>query len=188
MHQPRSLPLYGFYDTRHTMKNNRIRVLLIMITILLNLGCDQSTKYLAREELKGEDPIHVVGDLFILVYAENEGAFLGFGSSLPSFLRTVAFRLIPVIFLLAFLYYIIRNTQFTLAESLFSAFIIGGGVGNLLDRLRFDGVVSDFMHFGVGSIRTGILNMADLSITLGVIGLLVTYIIAARPRHRHEQP
>ena len=50
--------------------------------------------------------------------------------------------------------------------------IIGGGVGNLLDRLFHDGHVIDFLRIGVGGLRTGLFNLADAAIVLGLIGLL----------------
>lgn len=162
------------------MKQNSIRIILILILIGINIGCDQGTKHVARAQLRGETPHYFLGGAFVLLYAENEGAFLGFGSALPPLVRTIIFRFLPIGFLLAFLFYVIRNSTMSFVESIFCACIIGGGIGNLLDRLRFDGVVSDFMNFGIGSMRTGILNMADLSITIGVFGLLIYYIVTHR--------
>ena len=55
--------------------------------------------------------------------------------------------------------------------------IIGGGISNIFDRILFSGFVTDFMNFGIGSLRTGILNFADMSITFGAILLIfVQYI------------
>jgi signal peptidase II len=48
------------------------------------------------------------------------------------------------------------------------ALIVGGGVGNLIDRLNA-GVVRDFIDIGIGSIRTGVFNLADLAITVGTV-------------------
>jgi signal peptidase II len=53
------------------------------------------------------------------------------------------------------------------------ALILAGGLGNLIDRVCRNGVVIDFLNLGVGSMRTGIFNMADMAITTGVIILLV---------------
>jgi signal peptidase II len=50
--------------------------------------------------------------------------------------------------------------------------IIGGGMGNLCERLFNEFNVIDFMNFGIGAIRTGILNVADLSVTFGIVALL----------------
>jgi signal peptidase II len=51
--------------------------------------------------------------------------------------------------------------------------IIGGGISNIFDRILFGGYVTDFMNFGIGSLRTGILNFADMSITFGAIVLII---------------
>ena len=51
--------------------------------------------------------------------------------------------------------------------------IIGGGLGNLIDRLSNDFRVVDFINFGIGNVRTGILNVADMSVTFGVIFLAI---------------
>jgi signal peptidase II len=47
--------------------------------------------------------------------------------------------------------------------------IVGGGVSNLIDRLRYGGYVVDFLNVGIGSLRTGIFNVADMAIMAGVI-------------------
>ena len=55
-----------------------------------------------------------------------------------------------------------------------------GGLGNLIDRLRFDGVVTDFLNVGVGSLRTGIFNVADAILMLGMFVLVIGW------SRRHE--
>jgi len=59
--------------------------------------------------------------------------------------------------------------------------IIGGGLGNLFDRLLYDFHVVDFINFGIGSLRTGILNVADMSVTFGVF-FLVIYTLKAKKK------
>lgn len=54
--------------------------------------------------------------------------------------------------------------------------VLSGGIGNLLDRVLHDGRVIDFMNVGIGSLRTGIFNMADVCITIGV-SLLVLEVL-----------
>jgi signal peptidase II len=51
--------------------------------------------------------------------------------------------------------------------------IIGGGIGNLTDRLFNEFTVIDFMNFGIGKIRTGVLNVADISVTFGIIIFII---------------
>ena len=51
--------------------------------------------------------------------------------------------------------------------------ILAGGLGNIIDRVMYHMRVSDFLNFGIGSLRTGILNLADFFITTGVIILII---------------
>ena len=53
------------------------------------------------------------------------------------------------------------------------ALLLAGGVGNLIDRVSQNGMVTDFMNIGIGSLRTGIFNVADVAITFGGLALLV---------------
>lgn len=65
------------------------------------------------------------------------------------------------------------------------ALICGGGIGNLIDRVRFDGHVTDFLNLGVGSIRTGIFNVADMALMIGVALFFLAY---RRPERASSDP
>jgi signal peptidase II len=52
------------------------------------------------------------------------------------------------------------------------AFVIGGGIGNLIDRIAY-GSVTDFFQIRLGVLKTGIFNMADVAVTFGVILILL---------------
>jgi signal peptidase II len=107
----------------------------------------------------------------ILKYAENSGAFLSLGSDWPDFLKYIALLVIPVLVCLYGLYYCaFKLTDKKLIVVFVSIF--GGGLGNLIDRLINNFSVVDFINFGVGSLRTGILNVADMSVTFGVLFLV----------------
>ena len=60
------------------------------------------------------------------------------------------------------------------AQWLALALVSGGGIGNWLDRVLHDGAVTDFVSIGVGSLRTGVFNLADLAVVAGVCLLLVS--------------
>jgi signal peptidase II len=147
-------------------------LLMVVMIILLNVGADQATKVLARNHLQGAGEIQVVGTVFTLTYHENAGAFLGMGDSLSPVLRVLTLVVLPILMILGLLVYMAKTPGMSRGEQICMATIIGGGIGNLIDRIAF-GVVTDFMHFGVGRLRTGILNVADLSITFGVIVMLI---------------
>jgi len=62
-----------------------------------------------------------------------------------------------------------RRVPFALFASI--AFILAGGVGNLIDLIWHDGFVTDFINLGIGSIRTGVFNVADMAVTCGAIAI-----------------
>ena len=156
------------------MKKNLNKILMIVLIILLNIGLDQVTKYYAKKHLPGKGTIHVVGDYMVLRYAENDGAFLSMGSNLPEGFKTVLLSILPTLVLAGFLIFVFLDKKMSKFEVIWVSTILVGGISNLLDRFRFDGFVTDFLNFGIGNLRTGILNIADMSITFGVIFLLVT--------------
>lgn len=149
-------------------------ILITLSIIVLNVSCDQVTKEYARQNYKGQGTIQVVSDVFIIHYAENDGAFLSLGSDLPQPYKTIVLTVIPALFLFGFTFFILfNNKHLTLLQIICISTIIGGGISNIFDRILFDGYVTDFLNFGIGSLRTGILNFADISITFGAIFLII---------------
>lgn len=150
------------------------RIVLILFIVLLNIGCDQQTKQVAKDNLE-----HVAGgysylnDMFRLVYAENNGAFLSAGSDWPPIMHTLFLKVIPFALLLAMLIYTLFSTKVNTRQALALGFIIGGGASNIIDRIFYGGSVVDFMNIGIGSLRTGIFNFADVSIMIGLFALLI---------------
>ena len=57
-------------------------------------------------------------------------------------------------------------------EKLDAILVMGGGFGNLIDRIYNQGRVVDFMNLGIGSLRTGVFNVADLAVTFGAIAVV----------------
>lgn len=148
------------------------KLTVLSLVLAACIGCDQITKYTAKHYLEGHGIYSYIGDTFRLGYSENTGAFLGMGSSLPELVRTIIFSGLVAIFLLAFLVYIIRSPDISKAGVVASGLIIGGGLSNLIDRLVNNGAVIDFLNLGVGSLRTGIFNVADMAIMLGAFLIL----------------
>lgn len=156
-------------------------VRIAIIVILINVGFDQITKEYAREQYKGQGTIQVVSDIFIIHYAENDGAFLSLGSDLSEPYKTLVLTIIPAVFLFLFTFFILfYNNQLTLLQIVCISTIIGGGISNIFDRILFGGYVTDFLNFGIGGLRTGILNFADMSITFGAILLIIVQYLKER--------
>jgi signal peptidase II len=160
-----------------------------MIWVLAScVGCDQVSKLVAASQLKDAGVLSFGGDVFRLAYAENRGAFLGFGSAWPEPWRWLAFTLLATLVVVASLGWLVSRMfehragrRFSLAEWAM-ALIAAGGLGNLVDRVLRDGHVIDFMNLGVGSVRTGIFNIADVQIMVGLALLLV----APRPQSKSQ--
>lgn len=156
------------------------RLTLVSLVMAGTVGCDQATKQLAISHLRDEPTQTFLGGILRLSFAENPGAFLGLGGSLP---RPVQFWLLTAgvgLLLLSMLVYAAMSRRLGRLHVVAIALIAGGGVGNWIDRVMNDGRVVDFMNLGIGSLRTGIFNVADVAIMLGG-GLLL---LAARESKR----
>lgn len=161
------------------MKSKIFRIILILVVLGVNLGLDQGSKLIARANLEHGKRVEVIGDFFIMQLADNPGAFLGLGGTMSDELRFVFLKLLPLIVMvgilvgLVFYYGLHKRIGTGLAIALAS--IMGGGFGNLIDRFFTDSKDMDFLNFGIGSLRTGILNVADLSITFGAIAAIILF-------------
>lgn len=154
----------------------RLRVWLLFLVLSGCVGCDQVSKRAASEWLIGER-LSYLADTVRLTYAENRGAFLGFGANWAEPVRWWAFTILSSLLVLGALLYAIRQVAQSRREwrsPLALALVAAGGIGNLIDRFVRDGAVIDFMNLGIGSLRTGIFNVADVQIMLG-FGLLVLW-------------
>lgn len=132
--------------------------LVVFFVVLL----DQLTKYLAIQLLDGKGVISLVGDSLRFLLVENRGGFLSLGASLPDGLRDIIFLFVTTIFLVGFFFYTLFDRQSTPFILISSSLIIGGGIGNLIDRSLREGAVIDFVNVGIGGLRTGIFNIADI--------------------------
>jgi len=141
-----------------------IRVVLL-IAIGATIGCDRVTKHIAATTLSGTQTRSFLADTVRLEYVENVGAFLGLGADWPSWARTTIFSVGNVVLLLVLAVMAMRLRWPRLAL-LGLALFVAGGASNLVDRIAY-GKVIDFMNVGLGPLRTGIFNVADMAIMLG---------------------
>ena len=154
-----------------------MRRLLLIVTVLCTCaGCDHVTKNLARNSLAGTGRISYFGDMFRLQYAENPGAFLSMGAAAPESMRFWLLIVFIGIFLAGLLIYLIVSSNNSKPQIISLSLVAGGGVSNLFDRICNHGRVIDFMNIGIGPLRTGIFNVADLAITLGALWITVVSI------------
>jgi signal peptidase II len=147
------------------------RLLLFFGVSVVSVVFDQVTKVIATDALKNQPAITWLNDTFRLSYATNEGAFLSLGASLPPTARYWVLTIGVGLLLLGISIYALK-TPLDAAHTAGYALIVSGGFSNWFDRARFGGAVVDFMNMGIGSLRTGVFNVADLAI-LGGIGVLL---------------
>ena len=154
------------------------RSIYIILVIVLTIATDQISKLLVREnivlrtDINPGERIALVGDAFIMMHVENKGAFLGMGSELNETLRVILLLILPVVVLGYVLRHIFKDKSLDNWSLFAFASIIGGGIANVFDRIVF-GKVTDFLFIDLGGVfRTGIFNLADLSVTTGMIILL----------------
>ena len=149
------------------------RVFVILLVSLSCIGCDQISKTIARQTLPQSGVIRLLGDTIRLEYTENLGAFLSFGASISEEVRFWVFLVLNGALLTGMLIYLILSKESKIGQTVALSFVLGGGLGNLIDRIFNDGRVIDFLNLGIGSLRTGIFNVADVAITTGVVLLLI---------------
>lgn len=149
------------------IKSGVIKVFVIVGILTLNIGCDQISKNIVRNRIGESEQIAVVDNYITLMRVENKGAFLSLGDSLPNIVRFILLSLFPLAVLGFGLGYLFMKNNIPKSTLLGFAFVIGGGIGNLYDRL-VHGSVTDFVHIDLVIFQTGIFNMADVSIMMGV--------------------
>jgi signal peptidase II len=156
----------------------RRRIALAAI-IVLTIALDQGTKLLARQTLMNASPLR--RGVLTLLHTENTGAFLSIGANLPANVRHVVFDGLVSIGLLTALFVLFTGRMQPGSDDVAIAFIIGGGAGNLIDRFRLGGRVTDFIYLEAGPLHTGVFNIADMAITGGVLWLALSWMFRKKP-------
>ncbi|WP_040281265.1 signal peptidase II [Psychroserpens damuponensis] len=150
------------------------RTTSIILIIVFNIAIDQISKVLVRANFAYGEVKQLIGETFVMQYVENEGAFLGMGSDMNSTLKLLLLLILPSLVLGYLIYYIITNKSLDKLSLISLCCIAGGGIANVFDRIAF-GSVTDFFHIDLGGVfRTGIFNVADMSVSFGMIVLLFT--------------
>jgi signal peptidase II len=147
----------------------------VLLAVTVQIGCDQAAKFAAREYIYGRGMQSFFFDLLRLQYVENRGGLLGLGADMPQPLRTWLFGGGVGLALCGLLGYCLLNAAaLNIRQMTGWSLVLGGGFSNLLDRLSGQGTVIDFINLGIGNLRTGIFNPADVAIVLGMLLLFLT--------------
>jgi signal peptidase II len=156
------------------MLDKRKRNLLITTIVFLSIALDQISKIWVRNNFESYIENSIVGDVFTLIKVENTGAFLGMGSELSEIPRVLLLIVLPIIVLVSITIYTYIDKSLDKISIIGFSLIIGGGIANIFDRIVY-GSVTDFLYLDFGGIfKTGIFNIADLSVTTGMILILIS--------------
>ena len=150
------------------MTANRLtRMGLLLAVLVACIGCDQVTKSIVTRTLAPLPPQSYFGGMLRLEYVRNPGAFLGLGGDLSPPQRFWFLTVVNATAMLVLGYVLV--TRWNMPRILFAAWalVLAGGIGNLIDRVCQQGLVTDFLNLRIGPFRTGIFNVADMAITTG---------------------
>lgn len=152
----------------------------IFLLIIFNITIDQVSKVLVRANFEYGEIKELIGKKFIMQYVENKGAFLGMGSDMNDTLRLILLLILPTLVLGYLIYYITVNKTLDKLSTIALSCIAGGGIANVFDRIAF-GKVTDFFFIDLGGVfKTGIFNIADMSVTFGMIVLVYTWFLSSK--------
>jgi signal peptidase II len=143
--------------------------LTLLVAVISTIGCDRVTKHIASEVLAGGQVRTYLADTIRLEYAENTGGFLGLGANLPDAWRTTLFTIATGI-VLAMMAVLALRSRWNVWRLTGACLVIAGGASNWIDRV-VRGSVIDFMNVGIGPLRTGVFNVADVAIMAGIAAI-----------------
>lgn len=146
------------------------RGVLLCLLLAATAGCDRVTKHLAVTTLAGLPGQSYLGDTIRLDYHENAGGFLSAGATWRPDVRAIVFQAANGLFLLGTIFLAARFKWSRLAAVGLVMFL-AGGISNLVDRIALGSVI-DFLNIGIGPVRTGIFNVADVAIMAGIALLM----------------
>jgi signal peptidase II len=152
--------------------------LIMVATGILVIFLDQLVKqWISQYFTTGGRSIPLLGNILELIYVQNRGVAFSLLEGRGSLYVLIALAVAVVVWL----YWRLRNSPSVLIKVIFGL-IIGGAIGNLIDRLRL-GYVVDFIHFHIPAIgfSFAVFNVADSSISVGVILLIVVLLFSSRP-------
>lgn len=149
--------------------------------MLATVGGGFAARAAALRILSGRPPIEILGGAVRFALAENAGAFLGLGRSLPEAARRAIFVGAMAVILGVALAWLLAMRDLGPAKSAAAGLMVGGGIANVLDRLP-DGLVTDYVVLSAGSLRTGVFNLPDAAILAGaVLWLIEGALLTRRP-------
>lgn len=148
------------------------RVATALLGALAWIIIDQATKALFKQILTPGEVVSFLSGSLLILPTYNHGAFLSLGAGMSDATRNIVFIYGVLAILVGLFGWLLRSSKLGRTEVIATACILGGGLSNLFDRCVYDGRVFDFLNVGIGQLRTGVFNVADIGIMLGVALIL----------------
>ncbi|WP_027210723.1 signal peptidase II [Burkholderia sp. WSM2232] len=148
------------------------RVTTAVLCALAWIVVDQLTKAIFKQVLAPGDVKSFLAGSLVVLPVYNHGAFLSLGAHMSDATRNIVFIYGVLAVLVGLFVWLLGSPRLGRIEVLAIACVLGGGLSNLLDRWIYGGLVFDFLNMGIGQLRTGVFNVADVGIMLGVVMLL----------------
>jgi signal peptidase II len=148
--------------------------LLLAIIVFAVILCDQLLKLWVEANIGFRQSIKIVGNLLRLILAHNPYLIFGIPIRNP-----IVYYILPIIGIMVVIYLAFR----TRSKFLIIAFglIIGGAIGNLIDRVRL-GYVIDFIDMGIKNLRWATYNIADAAIDIGLVMIIARELFKPKPK------
>jgi signal peptidase II len=165
-------------DYRRPSRRRRLLPLVLTGGIIL---ADQLSKWVVSRTLPYGRPVEVIGDFLRLTYVQNPALSFSIGRGAGEAGRIFLTMVLPILVVAAVLYYFLAAKDLTRLQRWVLAAIMGGGLGNQLDRYFRPGGVVDFIDFKfygfLGFDRWPVFNIADSTVVVAGIILLISYIV-----------
>ncbi len=146
---------------------------------------DQLTKWLVLQKVSPQETITVVDGFFNIIHIYNRGAAFGFLNRSDiewQFWLFLGATCIAV----AAIYYLVRTAEYCVLLFTALGLVLGGAIGNLIDRVRFRAVV-DFLDFYVGAWHWPAFNVADIAICLGAVLTMLSMLLLEQKKKKMQE-
>lgn len=152
------------------MERGSFVLLFFLISILL-IVLDQLSKWWIVQHMELYQSITVISDFFYITSHRNRGAAFGILQEQRWF-----FIVVTICVVIAIIVFMVKMKKETILTKIALSFVLGGAVGNMIDRIQ-TGEVIDFFHFQFGSYHFPIFNVADSAICVGVVLFLIANLL-----------
>ena len=152
--------------------SSKFRLIILLLVFVCAAGCDQASKHIARTELEHLGSVPLPGGFGEFRLAQNPGSFLGLGDSLPEPVRAALLTVGVGLGLVGLFADLAASAPLNCYAFIGLALVWAGGTSNLIDRMTRRGYVTDFILIRVGLLHTGVFNLADVMIMIGLAVLV----------------